>query len=148
MSWQSQAYPFAKFKLKKQSRINIPQNTHLIRQSNPCIKISTKTVEFRLGYINTLYQSSCLVVVYATDFRYPFVILLRKFVLHSGARVYVKPRSHCADLEVPISTTWKIVENGMVGSWSRGKIVLTSWKSARSGNDRQWSGSQYDKVLL
>ena len=34
----------------------------------------------------------------------------------------------------------------MVGSWSRGNIVLTSWKSARSGSDRQWSGSQYDKV--
>ena len=60
----------------------------------------------------------------------------------------VKPRSHCADLAVPISTIWKIVDIGMVGSWSRGNIVLTSWKSARSGNDRQWSGSQYDKVLL
>ena len=63
-------------------------------------------------------------------------------------RGFVKPRSHCADLEVPISTTWKIVENGMVGSWSRGNIVLTAWKSARSGNDRQWSGSQYDSVKL
>ena len=60
----------------------------------------------------------------------------------------VKPRSHCADLEVPISTTWKIVENGMIGSWSRGNIVLPSWKSARSRNDRQWSRSQCDKVLL
>ena len=59
-----------------------------------------------------------------------------------------KPRSHSVDLEVPISTTWKIVENGMVGSWSRGNIVLTFWKSARSGNDRQQSESLYDKVLL
>ena len=61
---------------------------------------------------------------------------------------FVKPRSHCADLAVPISTIWKIVDIGMVGSWSRGNIVLTSCKSARSGNDRQWSGNQYDKVLL
>ena len=61
---------------------------------------------------------------------------------------FIKPRSHCADLAVPISTIWKIVDINMVGSWSRANIVLTSWKSARSGNDRQWSGSQYDKVLL
>ena len=60
----------------------------------------------------------------------------------------VQPRSHCADLAVAISTIWKIVDIGMVGSWSRGNIILTSWKSAWSGNDRQWSGSQYDKVLL
>ena len=60
----------------------------------------------------------------------------------------VKPRSHCADLEAPISTIWKIVENGMVGSGSHSNVVLTSWKSTRSGKDRQWSGSQYDKVLL
>ena len=61
----------------------------------------------------------------------------------AGAQTF-KP----ADLEVPISTIWKIVENDTVGSWSRGNIALTSWKSAQSGNDRQWSGSQYDKVLL
>ena len=36
----------------------------------------------------------------------------------------------------------------MVGSGSRSNVVLTSWKSARLGKDRQWSGSQYDKVLL
>ena len=63
-------------------------------------------------------------------------------------RCPLKPRSNYADLEVPISTIWKIVENGMVGSWSRGNIVLTSWKSARSENDRQRSGSQHDKALL
>ena len=58
------------------------------------------------------------------------------------SKTFLYPRSHCADLAVPISTIWKIVDIGMVGSWSRGNIVLTSWKSARSGNDRQWSGSQ------
>ena len=29
-------------------------------------------------------------------------------------------------------------------SWSRSNVVLPSWKSARSGKDRQWSGSQKD----
>ena len=75
-------------------------------------------------------------------------IILWKRPANKRQRCIVKPRSHCADLAVPISTIWKIVDIGMVGSWSRGNIVLTSWKSARSGNDRQWSGSQYDKVLL
>ena len=78
----------------------------------------------------------------------PMVTKFTDVYIHHQGPLLLKPRSHCADLEVPISTTWKIVENGMVGSGSRGNIVLTSWKSARSENDRQWSGSQYDKVLL
>ena len=58
----------------------------------------------------------------------------------------VKPRWHCADLTVPISTIWKTVDIGMVGSWSRGNIVLTSWKSARSGeigSDREASATKF-----
>ena len=87
--------------------------------------------------------------------------LIESYIFHSRKCIWIcdldmapilsrpqcaKPRSHCADLEV--STIWKIVENGLVGSWSHGNIVLPSWKSAQSGNDRHWSGSQYDKLFF
>ena len=54
----------------------------------------------------------------------------KRHPMHSSP---LMPRSHCADLEVLISTTWKIVENGMVGSWSSGnnlEVCLVGKRSA------------------
>ena len=61
-------------------------------------------------------------------------------------RTALKPRSHCADLEVPISTTWKIVENGMIGY----EVVAISYWHLGSllgretiGSDREASTTKF-----